>query len=121
MRRYLCASLIALAILLTFTMQCNAYYAYRGGWYGYNDYHHGNDWDDWAAAMSLAILGMGLWMEINRPQPPPPQPYLQPMPEETIRPGYMYYCVYPNGYYPYVKGCPGGWLKEVPLPPQPLR
>ena len=33
---------------------------------------------------------------------------------------YWYYCQNPQGYYPYVKSCPGGWMKVVPqtTPPQ---
>ncbi len=31
--------------------------------------------------------------------------------------GYWYYCENPDGYYPYVKECPGGWQKVVPTPP----
>jgi hypothetical protein len=33
---------------------------------------------------------------------------------------YWYYCQDPQGYYPYVKSCPGGWMKVVPqtTPPQ---
>jgi hypothetical protein len=27
---------------------------------------------------------------------------------------YWYYCENPQGYYPYVKSCPGGWMKVVP-------
>jgi hypothetical protein len=37
--------------------------------------------------------------------PPPPQ--------------YWYYCQSPQGYYPYVKECPGGWLQVVPQPTPP--
>jgi hypothetical protein len=47
----------------------------------------------------------------------PQQPeYIQPVPqpEET---SYWYYCRDPKGYYPYVKRCPGGWMKVVPTPP----
>ncbi len=35
-------------------------------------------------------------------------------PAET---NYWHYCENPAGYYPYVKKCPGGWLK---VPPQPI-
>jgi hypothetical protein len=33
--------------------------------------------------------------------------------------GYWYYCQNPQGYYPYIKSCPGGWMKVVPetVPP----
>ena len=30
---------------------------------------------------------------------------------------YWYYCQNPQGYYPYVNSCPGGWMKVVPQPP----
>lgn len=30
---------------------------------------------------------------------------------------YWYYCKDPEGYYPYVKRCPQGWMKVVPTPP----
>ena len=38
---------------------------------------------------------------------PPTQPQIQ----------YWYYCQNPEGYYPYVKQCPGGWLQVVPQSP----
>lgn len=31
--------------------------------------------------------------------------------------GYWYHCDKPDGYYPYIKECPGGWQKVVPTPP----
>lgn len=30
---------------------------------------------------------------------------------------YWHYCRNPEGYYPYVKKCPYGWLPVAPLPP----
>jgi len=30
------------------------------------------------------------------------------------QPSYWYYCQNPQGYYPYVKSCPGGWIPVVP-------
>jgi hypothetical protein len=30
---------------------------------------------------------------------------------------YWHYCAESKGYYPYVKECPGGWLKVSPQPP----
>lgn len=30
--------------------------------------------------------------------------------------GYWYYCSNPEGYYPYVKECPGGWQQIDPVP-----
>ena len=30
---------------------------------------------------------------------------------------YWHYCNNPQGYYPYVKECPGGWMRVTPTPP----
>lgn len=45
-----------------------------------------------------------------------PSVYVQQEQEES----YWYYCREPEGYYPYVQSCPGGWMKVVPdtTPPQ---
>ena len=42
-----------------------------------------------------------------------PQEYIQPAPQEQY---YWYYCEDPQGYYPYIKKCPKGWLKVAPTP-----
>lgn len=36
---------------------------------------------------------------------------------EDAEPYYWYHCSKPEGYYPYVKECPGGWRKVEPTPP----
>jgi len=43
--------------------------------------------------------------------------YVQPAPPQSEEPTYWYYCRKPDGYYPYVKQCPEGWMKVVPTPP----
>jgi len=52
------------------------------------------------------------------PQAPPV--YLQQETTTAIQPqtNYWHYCSNPNGYYPYVKQCPGGWLQVNPQPAQ---
>lgn len=45
-----------------------------------------------------------------------PELYDQPAPQAE-QPTYWYFCREPQGYYPYVKQCPGGWMKVVPTPP----
>jgi len=40
----------------------------------------------------------------------------QPAPQPQS--SYWYYCRHPNGYYPYVKECPGGWQQVAPQPPR---
>jgi hypothetical protein len=60
---------------------------------------------------------------------PPPAYYapapmiVQPAPQYVERSqadaDYWYYCENPRGYYPYVRTCPGGWMRVVPdtVPP----
>lgn len=57
------------------------------------------------------------------PEPPiviqqQPEVYVQPAPQQD-QPVYWYFCKDPQGYYPYVKQCPSGWMKVVPTPPGP--
>ncbi len=51
-------------------------------------------------------------------QQPPVYAEPAPQPEERQQ-NYWYYCTDPQGYYPYVKQCPKGWLKVVPTPVPP--
>jgi len=46
-----------------------------------------------------------------------PEVNIQSAPQAEQQPIYWYYCKDPQGYYPYVKQCPSGWLKVVPTPP----
>lgn len=48
-------------------------------------------------------------------QQPPVAQQSQPQPPAT---SYWYYCRNPEGYYPYVKNCPEGWLQVAPQPSQ---
>lgn len=41
----------------------------------------------------------------------------QPRPIQPQANNYWHYCQNPEGYYPYVKSCPGGWLQVAPQPP----
>ena len=52
---------------------------------------------------------------------PPPQVYVQPSPPASAQPSppaSWYYCEHPQGYYPYVPQCPGGWRQVPATPPQ---
>ena len=31
---------------------------------------------------------------------------------------YWYFCKDPQGYYPYIASCPGGWVRVLPTPPK---
>ena len=69
-----------------------------GPWYPYYPYYY-------YAAPPMVIQ-----------QQPPVSVQAVPQPSN-----YWYYCQNSQAYYPYVKGCPGGWMKVVPetTPPQP--
>ena len=54
------------------------------------------------------------WWGPDYPPYAPPPVYGQP---ETQPQYYWYYCQNPQGYYPYVQQCPGGWQTVVPSPP----
>ncbi len=48
--------------------------------------------------------------------PPPPVVYVERQPEPSAPvPGYWYWCAEPQGWYPSVDECPGGWQ---PVPPR---
>ena len=51
--------------------------------------------------------------------PTTPPVYTQQQQVQPVQPqtDYWHYCQKPQGYYPYVKNCPGGWLQVVPQPP----
>ncbi len=78
-------------------------------------------------AWGPAYYGPGYWGP--RYYYPPPAYYapapviVQPAPQyvERTQPDadYWYYCENPRGYYPYVRTCPGGWMRVVPdtVPP----
>lgn len=52
---------------------------------------------------------------ITVPAAPPPV-YIEQAPAPPTAQNYWYYCANPEGYYPYVKECPGGWQKVAPQP-----
>ena len=103
-----------------------------GGWGG----EHGGGWGGgWGWGPSIGLgLDLGLsgypyycspYYPYYSPAPVIEQPtaeiYAEPVPSQPSQPvqqTYWYYCRAPEGYYPYVKQCPGGWMKVVPSPPQ---
>ena len=55
--------------------------------------------------------------------PSPPPVYIQqqqgmPPQPSALANYYWHYCLDPEGYYPYVTNCPGGWLRVLPQPDQ---
>ncbi|MDP1557668.1 MAG: hypothetical protein Q8K59_12310 [Nitrosomonas sp.] len=53
--------------------------------------------------------------------PVTPPVYIQQEQTRPVQPqtNYWHYCRNPEGYYPYVKQCPDGWLQVAPQPPAP--
>ncbi len=49
-----------------------------------------------------------------------PPVYIQQEPQPPAQ-AYWYYCPDPQGYYPYIKECPKGWMTVVPPSPPPGR
>lgn len=51
--------------------------------------------------------------------PSRPPVYIQREQAQPVQPqtNYWHYCQNPEGYYPYVRNCPGGWLQVAPQPP----
>lgn len=102
----------------------------RGYYHGGGHYHGGSSWRG-----SIWIgPGWGGWAPwwgsayypYRYPYSYPYYPYyseppvvIQQQPPVYVQPEqqYWYYCQNPEGYYPYVKYCPGGWLKVVPSTP----
>ena len=50
-----------------------------------------------------------------------PPVYIQQPESQPHQPNYWYYCQSPQGYYPYVQQCPGGWMTVVPPATPPSR
>ena len=120
MKKVTCAVLLATALLLAVPMSGYAggphvsfgfgigvghpyYWGHHHGWWGPRFY--------WGAP--IVIAPSYPYYDVSPPvavQPAPPA-YAQPQqPQED----YWYYCQNPQGYYPYVNSCPGGWMKVVP-------
>ncbi len=53
----------------------------------------------------------------SQPVAPAPSPPVFDQPEPQPQ-DYWYYCQDPQGYYPYVQKCSGGWMKVVPEAPR---
>lgn len=97
---------------------------YRG-YYGWD--HHGHYrgyypyWGYYPFFWGAAIVGWPYayysgWPYLGWPYYPPevteaPPAHSEPSQQQSY---YWYYCQDPEGYYPYVKSCPGGWIEVEP-------
>lgn len=107
MKRAVC--LIVVAVALVFAGSVPSYAAWgHGGWHrgpGVSVYWGVGPWYPWYP-----------WYPYPAYSEPPvivqqSPTYVAPQQQQ---PYYWYYCQSPRGYYPYVKSCPGGWMKVVP-------
>jgi hypothetical protein len=127
-----------LVVLLTSTLTDYAYGAggyhgggYHGGGYYGGGYHGGGyhgggyyggvwigpgwgwgGWGPWWGAPYYPYYASPPVVEQQAPV------YVEPTPQREEQ-SYWYYCQNPEGYYPYVQNCPGGWMKVVPQPAPP--
>ena len=54
---------------------------------------------------------------IEQPQPQLPPQLQSPQQPQPQSEAYWYFCPASQGYYPYVRQCPGGWQRVAPQPP----
>lgn len=52
------------------------------------------------------------------PATPPPVYIERQSAGSQLEPGYWYYCIEAQAYFPYVQQCPGPWQQVAPQPPQ---
>lgn len=83
-------------------------YGFGGYGYGYPSYYY----SPWYAYPPTVIVPATPPVYIERQETQPAQSAQPDQPQSN----FWYYCRNPDGYYPYVKSCPGGWL---PVPPRP--
>jgi hypothetical protein len=125
MKKVTCAIVAALALLLGSALPGYAWD--HSGW------HHGSRARAFVGAR--VFVGPRLWWgspwwwgpvypyyvapPVVVQQEPPV--YLQQPESQPQQPNYWYYCQNPQGYYPYVQQCPGGWMTVVPPTTPPSR
>lgn len=128
MKKLIC--LVVAAVILAFagTVPTYADWGHRG-WHHHDGWHHRPwggvnfywglggwyPWSPWPAYPYYRVPRVIIQSPPVVVQQPPT--YIAP---QQRKPYYWYYCQSPRGYYPYVKRCPGGWMKVVPdaTPPQ---
>jgi len=122
-----------LALTLAGYVSCYARGHGHGSGYGHG---HGGHYGGYYPRFSGGIwIGPGWWGGWPVPLYPSyyryypsyaPRVVVQPDRQEYINQSsemqeedYWYFCRKPEGYYPYIKQCPDGWLKVVPPPEVP--
>jgi hypothetical protein len=96
------------------------------GYYGGSRWHGGTrvfiggsfGWWGWPAWWGPGWWGAPYPYYSYYPYYSAPPVAVQPAPAPPVQ-DYWYYCQDAGAYYPYVKECPGGWIKVVPSPAPP--
>lgn len=139
MKKIAWTALVAIALLLVVPLPSDAGRSHGYGGKNYKAQYHGRGgylggWRGHRAYWGpRSIGGLGFywggpfvvgppWYPYGYFSPPPvivqqqPPVYVEP---EQRSDHYWYYCQNSQGYYPYVKSCPDGWMKVVPQPTPP--
>lgn len=124
MKKLIRIALALCMVLLVNTLPANAARGGHGGHGGH--FGHGGGHVNFGVTVGPGWWGPGWWGPGWDPYPyyshyprtpvivqQPPTEYVQPAPQAE-EPYYWYFCPDPQGYYPYVKKCPKGWMKVVP-------
>src|SRR5919108_1870102 len=106
--------LILAALSIGSAAPAYAWYGYR--WYGYYGY-----WRPSVVVVPRVVVPFGVPYVYPPAVVVPPPVYAQPAPQVYVQPAPQpnwYYCDNPQGYYPYISRCPGGWREVTPTPPR---
>jgi len=141
MKRYSkVAAVLTLLVFAAASGPAMAQHGGHGGWgHGGGHWHDGGHWHGggWGyglglgLALSLPLLFSDAYVPYAYPAPayvyPAPAPaytyeapaYSYPAPAQAQAPQQdWYFCPGSNGYYPYVRECPGGWQRVPSVPPR---
>jgi len=109
-------AVLILALLLVPVLAGPADAWVRGGFH--HGFHHGRCCFFGGFALGLGVGALAtapLWYPAYAYSYPYPVYAAPPAPTYPAPPpSYWYYCRNPEGYYPYVPQCPGGWMTVVP-------
>ncbi len=93
-------------------------YGGYGGHYGGHYYRYGRHYYDDDYWGTLLLYSAPYLLSLL-----PPYPARVPVAAPAVttdyveQSSYWYYCTDPEGYHPYVRDCPGGWMQVVPSGP----
>lgn len=118
-----------IGVLVSLGLASSAFCAHGGG---HGGGYHGGGWHGGYWGPRVYFGGFYGWPYYypyyypygypSYPYYPYPYSYAESQPPVYVQPqenSYWYYCQNPQGYYPYVESCPGGWTRVAPIPPEP--